>query len=123
MFDYKIEGLQKILSSISVSDNTTKETIKMVYEKYNYTLDPHGAIGYYALKEFLNSSSFNTQLSTSKGLFLETAHPVKFPNTVEEMTGKKIEIPEFVKHLFDKQKQSTVIENNFNALKQWMMAR
>ena len=125
LFDNKIEDLQKIVSSVSVNDETTKETIKMVYEKYNYTLDPHGAIGYFALNEFLNNSKFKIQNSkyNLKGIFLETAHPVKFPDTVEEMTGKKIGIPESVKHLFGEQKQSTIINKNFDDLKEWMISR
>lgn len=114
-----------IFSSVSVSDEITKQTIKEVFEKYNYTLDPHGAVGYYALNEFLNTvnsqrSTANGQRSTDGGIFLETAHPVKFPEVVEEMIGKKIEIPENVRPLFSKEKQSVVIGNEFSDLKEWM---
>ena len=110
---------------MSVSDEITKQTIKEVFEKYNYTLDPHGAVGYYALNEFLNTvnsqrSTANGQRSTDGGIFLETAHPVKFPEVVEEMIGKKIEIPENVRPLFSKEKQSVVIGNEFSDLKEWM---
>lgn len=119
-FNHKFDDLKNILSSICISDETTKQTIKDVYEKFNYTLDPHGAVGYYALNEYLSASVKDERKQVS-GIFLETAHPVKFPDVVEEMTGRKIPIPDSVNHLFGKQKQSILINNSFEDLKEWMM--
>src|SRR3954453_20982189 len=119
LFERKIENLKSILSSYSVDDATTKQTIKEVFEKYNYTLDPHGAVGYYALNKYLNDVG---QRSTSaKGIFLETAHPVKFPETVEEVTNTKIEIPDSVQYLLNRKKQSIKIEASFEKFKEWLM--
>lgn len=115
LFNNKIDNLKNILSAVSISDETTRQTIKEVFKKYNYTLDPHGAVGF--------AAAVNSKPSTANCIILETAHPVKFPDVVEEMTGKKIEMPESVKHLFDKQKQSTLINNRFEDLKTWMMVR
>lgn len=114
LFHQKVDGLKNMFSSVSVDDVTTKATIKEVYEKYNYTLDPHGAVAYKALEDYLQ------QHSNDKGFILETAHPVKFPDTVEEVTGQKIALPESVKHLTSKQKKSVVMAPDFESFKEWL---
>jgi threonine synthase len=121
LFERKIENLKSILSSYSVDDATTKQTIKEVFEKYNYTLDPHGAVGYYALNKYLNDVGQSP--ISAKGIFLETAHPVKFPGTVEEVTNTKIEIPESVQYLLNGKKQSIKMDALFDKLKEWLMER
>ena len=116
IFHQQLSDVKKVLSSYSVSDAATKATIAEVYRQYGYTLDPHGAVGYYALREYLGDAD-------AKGIFLETAHPVKFPETVEETTNTKIEVPESVQYLLNKEKQSTKMEASFEALKEWLMGR
>lgn len=116
IFHQQLSDVKKVLSSYSVSDAATKATIAEVYRQYGYTLDPHGAVGYYALREYLGDAD-------AKGIFLETAHPVKFPETVEETTNTKIEVPESVRYLLNKEKQSTKMEASFEALKEWLMGR
>ena len=119
IFNNEFSSLKNKLSSISVSDATTKQTIAKVYKDYNYTLDPHGAVAFNALE------NYQTQIPNSKfqntGYILETAHPVKFPDVVEEAIGKKIEVPDEVKYLFDQQKQSTLLSSNYNDFKEWLM--
>ena len=110
IFNNEFSSLKNKLSSISVSDDTTKKTITKVYKDYNYTLDPHGAVAYYALEQY-----------HQQGYILETAHPVKFPDVVEEAIGKKIEVPNEVKHLFEKEKQSILLSSNYNDFKEWLM--
>jgi threonine synthase len=117
MYDHELLVLKKQLTSVSVSDETTRATISSVYKETGYMLDPHGAIGYRALADYLAVNK------TEKGFFLETAHPVKFPDVVEEATGNKIEIPASVMPLFAKQKQSILMESGFDALKEWLMNR
>ncbi len=58
-------------------------TMREVYEKFNYTLDPHGAIGYLGLKKYQSQNSENV------GVFLETAHPAKFLDVVESTLQEK----------------------------------
>ena len=100
LFHQQVDDLKNILTSYSVSDAATKATINEVSTQYNYTLDPHGAVGYYALIEH----QLNYQ--NNAGIFLETAHPVKFPETVEQSTGSKIEIPESIQYLFNQKKKA-----------------
>ncbi|HXL58756.1 MAG TPA: threonine synthase [Chitinophagaceae bacterium] len=120
LFEQKIDNLKSILSSYSVDDTTTKKTIKDVYEKYHYTLDPHGAVGYYALNKYLQGD-VGQRPTSAKGIFLETAHPVKFPETVEEMTNTKIAVPENVQYLLNRKKQSIKMDASFEKLKEWLI--
>jgi threonine synthase len=72
---------------MSVSDDETRETIRAVYLRNAYVLDPHGAVGYAALRRYLNENPGR------KGIFLETAHPAKF-DSVGEIIGEKVLPPE-----------------------------
>ena len=120
-------ALTKALSSYSIDDTTTKATIARVYKTNNYTLDPHGAVAFAAAEIYLanlekaNTSS-NAQYNTNSysAIILETAHPVKFPEVVEEAIGQIIAIPDSVKFLLDKKKVSTALAANYAAFKNWM---
>ena len=118
LFHHQIHDLKTILSSYSISDAATKATISEVFQQYDYTLDPHGAVGYYALIDYLGDSVKN-----SGGIFLETAHPVKFPETVESSTDKNIKIPQSIQHLFNQKKESISMNASFDDFKEWMMNR
>ncbi len=117
MFDQNTGNLKSMLSSYSVDDATTAQTIKEVYTKCGYMLDPHGAVGYYALSEYLKTHP------NGKGIFLETAHPVKFPEVVEQATGTKIPFPESVQYLAAREKKSILVDANFESLKEWLIGR
>ncbi|CAN5136428.1 threonine synthase [soil metagenome] len=114
IFDKDYLRLKEVLISVSVSDEKTAETMREVFEKYNYVLDPHGAVGFFALSEYLKNNQ------QEKGIFLETAHPVKF-DSVEEIVGTYGETPESVKDLFLRSKQSTKIEANYENLKEILL--
>lgn len=124
LFHQKVDNLKAILSSTSIDDITTEETIKDVFEKYKYVLDPHGAVAFYALDEYAkwgNNRPDDSELTSPAGIFLETAHPVKFPEIVEAVTHKKIEVPGSVDYLFGLEKQSIEMEPSFEAFKEWML--
>ena len=105
MFDHKYDDLKEVFSAYSFDDVQTKAAISEIYKHSGYVMDPHGAVGYLGVQEFLkiNSDYF--------GVFLETAHPVKFLNTVEEVIAEKVEVPSSIKSLFDKKKKSLQIDN------------
>jgi threonine synthase len=121
IFNNEFSSLKNKLSSMSVDDETTRQTITKVYKEYNYILDPHGAVAYKALKKYQNQIP-NSNLPNF-GYILETAHPVKFPDVVEEAIGKKIEVPNEVKYLFDKEKQSILLSSKFDDFKEWLMSK
>ena len=119
--------LVKALSSYSYDDINTQATITRVYNDYGYTLDPHGAVAFLAAEEFIHDHEYQithfnhtTEASPVRTIILETAHPVKFPEVVEEAIGQTIALPESVKFLLDKKKVSTTLPANYTAFKNWM---
>ncbi len=121
LFNQQFSSLKNKMSSISVDDINTTETIKEVFQQYHYTLDPHGAVAYYALENCLQNSPSGA--IGCKGYILETAHPVKFPETVEDAIGRSIEFPEQVQHLLSAEKKSIIMQADFNNFKEWLMSR
>ena len=117
LFNYQFIDLKNTLSSYSISDEETRQTMKEVYDKENYLLDPHGAVAYLALKNYLE------QHPGEQGLFLETAHPVKFYDVVEPVIHQQIPIPESVQSILNKEKQSILMEADFNDLKEYLLNR
>jgi threonine synthase len=111
LFQNQFPQLKENLSAYSITDDETKITMKKVYDEFGYILDPHGAVGYFALEQYLQKHP------SSKGMILETAHPVKFYDVVEPVLGKTIELPESVKSIINLQKQSTLINNQYDELK------
>jgi threonine synthase len=117
MYQQQLPKLKTILDSVSISDDITRETINAVYNETGYILDPHGAVGYHALQAYQQANS------NAPGIFLETAHPVKFPDVVEEMIGKKLDIPASVAPLFAKEKRSIKMQPKFEDVKEWLLTR
>lgn len=116
IFDNKFVDLKEKLKSVSISDDTTAATMLEVYEDQGYILDPHGAVGYRALADYLE------QHSDSKGIFLETAHPVKFDSVIE-ILGTQGEVPTLVDSLFSKEKQSIEMDINYEDLKDLLVSK
>ncbi|TAD92066.1 MAG: threonine synthase, partial [Bacteroidetes bacterium] len=117
MYGQQLAPLKSMLTSVSISDADTEYTIREVFEQHQYTLDPHGAIGYKALQQYLAANS------GAAGFFLETAHPVKFPDVVERNIGQALEMPPAVKTLLQKPQRSTAMAASFDHLKAWLLGR
>lgn len=101
------------ISGYSYTDEEIGETINEVYRKEKYLLDPHGACAYKALAESLRPGE--------SGIFLETAHPAKFLETVENIIGKKVEIPEKLQQFMLGTKQSIELPKTFDAFKAYLL--
>ena len=124
------EQLKNALSSYSYDDITTQATITRVYNDYGYTLDPHGAVAFLAAEEFIHDHTHaithynhTVEAMPVHAVILETAHPVKFPEVVEEAIGHKLAIPASVQYLLDKPKQSIPLNADYAAFKQWMLSK
>ena len=115
IFEEDTSELGRILSAYSITDDETRETIKRVYKEDKYLLDPHGAVGYLSLDRYLND---NPGL---RGLFVETAHPVKFYDVVEPLIGEKISLPKSVEQIMDKEKTATKMDVDYSYLKQFLL--
>lgn len=116
IFNNKLVDLKEKLESVSVSDADTAATIREVYEKAGYILDPHGAVGYRALADHLELHPGQA------GIFLETAHPVKF-ESVNEIIGTSGPMPESVNNLLLQQKHSIEMDVNYDDLKSLLLSK
>lgn len=116
IFDKKLPSLKKILTSYSISDEETTAAIRDLYTRYHYLPDPHGAVGYLALERYCATHP------GTKGIFLETAHPVKFYDSVEPLIGTKIPLPDSITPLLNKQKHSKKITTSYNDLKDFLLS-
>jgi threonine synthase len=115
IFQHQFPALKSKLSSYTITDAETIAVMKEVYERFNYVLDPHGAVGYLSLQRYLE------QHEGEKGIVLETAHPVKFPAAVEARIGKPIDIPESVQSIMNKQKQAFVMKVDYEQFKDYLL--
>ncbi len=115
IFQQQFAYLTAKVSSCSVTDAATKQTLLDVYNQHNYLCDPHGAVAYRALEDYL-------QLHLNdKGMFLETAHPVKFYDVVEPVIGQPVEVPESIKEQLTKEKKSVEIGVGADEFKEFLM--
>ena len=117
IFNNDIQKIKKMIKTYSFIDTQTREAIKDVYNRNNYLMDPHSAIGYLGIKSYLSNHSNN-----SSGIFLSTAHPIKFKEQVEKSIGKEIPMPSRLKGIMGKTKRSIEI-NNYNDLKDQLLSK
>ncbi|WP_439185677.1 threonine synthase [Carboxylicivirga taeanensis] len=101
LFKHQLASVQAAIDGLAVDNAHIFSTISEVFADYNYVLDPHGAIAYYALTQ--------QKEPDTHGIFLATAHPAKFPETVEKMIDQTVEQPARLKSFMNgtKQVQST----------------
>ncbi|MFS4457439.1 threonine synthase [Maribacter sp. 2304DJ31-5] len=104
LYQDNFEALKHNLSSFSFTDTETKKAILEIYQNSGYMADPHGAVGYLGLKKY------QAVYPDTYGIFLETAHPVKFLDIVEDTISIKLEIPAQIQKVMDKEKESVKIE-------------
>lgn len=112
LFDKNYLSVKEILQAESITDEETIATLKRVHKLYRYILDPHGAVGYAALEQYLSEHL------GYKGYFLETAHPVKFRETIEPEIGS-IDT-DAVKSFSGKEKRSIKMKADYESLKEYL---
>jgi threonine synthase len=119
LFHADVSLMREVIFSSSFSDEETITAIKEMNKKYNYTIDPHGAVGYLALKEFTK----NSVQPFGYGIIVETAHPAKFKETVESATGTEVELPESLANCLKKEKHALELNNEYSAFKEFLLTR
>jgi len=102
------------ISGVSYNDEQIAETLKVCKQETGYLLDPHGAVGYKALQEGLAADEI--------GVFLETAHPAKFLETVESIIGEKVEIPQKLQEFMKGEKKSLPLTKEFEGFKNYLLS-
>lgn len=103
------------ISGARYDDTQIAETLKTVYTETGYLLDPHGACGYRALAEQIKPGQ--------TGVFLETAHPAKFKDTVAGIIGAKVEIPERLQAFMKGEKLSIPMKKDFQSFKNYLLTK
>ena len=117
IFNNDLQKIKKVIKGYSYNDSETREAIKDVYNSYNYIMDPHSAIGYLGLKSYLKNPR-----SDVNGIFLSTAHPIKFKEQVENIIGNQISFPSRLKKIMT-QKKNTIEIESYNELKDHLLCR
>ena len=108
------EAIKAEISGVSYNDEQIADTLKTCFEETGYLLDPHGACGYQALKDGLQENE--------TGVFLETAHPAKFLETVERIIGQKVDIPQKLQEFMKGEKQSLELSKDFDGFKKYLLS-
>lgn len=115
-----LETLRADLFAVSVNDANTREAIRRVYERHQVMLEPHGAVGWEGLRQYLSNQKDidNNQCCVC----LETAHPAKFPQEIQHVLNIEPELPESLLHLEAKEERFDKINTNYSAFKQYLKA-
>ncbi len=108
LYDGKIERIRELVVGFWFNDDETLEAIESVKRESGYVMDPHGAVGYLGLKEWMTREP-----GIERGIFLETAHPAKF--------GGDVEMPERLRACLGKEKRSIGIAAEFGELKGFLL--
>jgi threonine synthase len=112
--------MRKHLYAVSISDEVTRATIRSAYEKYGVLLEPHGAVGWAGLERYLEQ---NQVPEDRLAISLETAHPAKFPEEVEALTGVNPELPPSLVGLEDRLEEYPVMKTDYEPLRDLLLER
>ncbi len=113
LFGQDHKAISSLISGGTYNDDQIRETIKQVWNEHHYLLDPHGACGFQAVSEGLKEKE--------TGIFLETAHPAKFGETIQSILGTNPPIPERLQAFMKGKKQSVYLKNDFESLKSYLL--
>lgn len=113
LYDHSHTRIAEKIKGFRYSDEEIRKVILELYQQTGYLCDPHGACGYQAIKEFLKDDQI--------GVFLETAHPAKFTETVEDVIGiKKIIFPERLKAFMSGEKQALNMDSSYEKFRTYL---
>ena len=115
LYGHSHEAITEHISGATYTDGQIADTMRQCLGETGYQLDPHGACGYQALKDGLRPGEV--------GFFLETAHPAKFKQVVDDICHTDVEIPARLAAFMQGEKQSVPMPNDFSVFKQFLMKR
>lgn len=113
LYEGSHERIASMISGATYTDEEISNAVKQCYNENGYILDPHGACGYQALKDLLNTNE--------TGIFCETAHPAKFKDTIEKIIRTEIKIPQRLADFMKGKKQTVNMSNDFNRFKTFLL--
>ena len=112
LYDGSHDAIKRDITGFAYTDEQISSTMKSCLHNHNYLLDPHGACAYQALKDGLSSNEV--------GVFLETAHPAKFKETVEKIIDTEVFVPAKLQAFMDGQKSTVSINSDFESFKTFL---
>jgi threonine synthase len=115
LYGHSHEAITEHISGATYTDEQIASTMRQCLSETGYQLDPHGACGYQALQDGLRPGEV--------GFFLETAHPAKFKQVVDDICHTDVEIPARLAAFMQGQKQSVPMPDDFHAFKQFLLER
>ena len=116
LYQHSHEAITRDMSGFTYTDDELKEIIRRVFRESGYILEPHGAAAYQALKDH------SSRKDKIPGVFIETAHPAKFRELVESLTGTEIKVPHRLMEAESREKISIPLPGNFRDLKDYLQS-
>ncbi len=116
LFDDDIAKIRSEISSWSFDDIQTRAMIRQIFKRYGYIIDPHTAVGILGLEKYQGMHH-----SRRKGVVISTAHPAKFPESVEPIIGEKIPIPPQLAQYLKREKQAIPMSTNYEQFRQYLI--
>jgi threonine synthase len=117
LFDNDFARLSKNIVGYAFSDDETRAAMRHIYASTDYVMDPHGAIGYLGLIKYLEERGEDIT-----GIFLETAHPAKFKEVVDETLSRPIDIPLPLQRFLEQPKKSIPMKSDFEGFKDFLLS-
>ena len=118
IYNNDLQKLRKNISGYRFDDKTTKEAMRSLFNTHNYLSDPHSAVGYLGLKKYMAINN----IENVNGIFISTAHSIKFKDVVENAIDTNVDYPKSIKDIMVKEKKSSSIEN-YSELKEYLLQR
>lgn len=112
LFEQDTEDIKELISAYSFSDDETRVAIEQIYQKDDYIACPHTAVAWLAAQQYRSEHPADDSMVT-----LSTAHPCKFPDVFPVPVREKIETPEVVKGLMDKDQRKVKLSNSYEDFK------
>jgi len=118
LYNHDHAAICQDISGYRMSDQKIENEIRDAYNRYNYICDPHGAVAYGALHHWMEYGKCNME---NVGVFLETAHPAKFKNTIDRVLDMNLTIPAKLQAFMTGEKQSIELSSDYEELKTFLM--
>ncbi|MBP3193135.1 threonine synthase [Natronogracilivirga saccharolytica] len=109
LYNHDHEAMSRDIKGAWFDDFQTQSAIVDIWVKHGYLMDPHTAVGYLGCREYLQEGE--------TGLVLATAHPAKFPESIEKFVPGALETPEQLKRLADRDKKSIPVSAGIESVR------
>jgi threonine synthase len=116
--DPDMAGMRRDIFSVSITDEETRATIAAAHQDHNLLLEPHGAVGWAGLERYLATEDADPRVTA---IALETAHPAKFPEEIQAITGVDPTLPPSLEGIEDRKEHYEEIENDYSSFKAYLL--